>query len=220
MAAQGSLPDGPGRGEFQKVCASCHGLEQVMALKLTPQQWKAKVDAMVGFGATGTPAEFDSIVEYLARNFAAAPGTTDAGARAVPTRTLPEGAGRELIGRLCAGCHKPNNLTAYQHTPEEWTAILVRMGERVRVPSTKNELDEIASYLAKNFPKVDDPAKVNVNKAPAEEIASRLGFTPQEAERIIEFRATHSPFASWGDLLIIYGVDGKKVKAAKDHMGF
>jgi len=59
-----------------------------------------------------------------------------------------------------------------------------------------------------------------VNKAPMEEIATRLGFTPDEAQKIVEYRADHAPFASWGDLLIIYGVDGKKVKAVRDRLGF
>ena len=53
-----------------------------------------------------------------------------------------------------------------------------------------------------------------------EEIATRLGFTPDEAQKIVEYRADHAPFASWGDLLIIYGVDGKKVKAVRDRLGF
>ena len=191
---------------------------------------------MVQFGASGTAEELAAINEYLAKNFGApsadqspAPAQLPAQLLAqppvqplasAPTKTLPEGKGKELIGKMCVGCHKPENFTAYQHTPEEWAAILVRMGERVRVPNTKADLDEIAGYLASNFPKVDDPNRVNVNKAPAEEIAARLGFTPDEAQKIVEYRLGHAPFASWGDLLIIYGVDGKKVKAARDRLSF
>ncbi len=37
---------------------------------------------------------------------------------------------------------------------------------------------------------------------------------------MVKYRERHGDFHAWGDLLIIYGVDGKKIAAAKDKISF
>ncbi|MBV8729022.1 MAG: helix-hairpin-helix domain-containing protein [Acidobacteriia bacterium] len=132
---------------------------------------------------------------------------------------LPDGPGKDLLLRACVGCHKAEEFPAYRHTKQEYQNIVYRMGER-GARATTVELDTIAAYLAANFPKVEDTSKVNVNKASAKEIETGLGFTEKEAEAIVKYRDTHGLFRVWGDLLVIYGVDGRKVDAAKDRMSF
>jgi len=167
LRAQAGLPDGPGRIEFEKICGTCHGLDRATALKLSEAAWKEKVDTMVQYGASGTMEDLASVTAYLAKNFgppagdqpqALAPAAAPAVGTA-PAKTLPEGKGKDLIDKLCVGCHKPDNFTTYQHTPEEWAAILVRMGERVRVPNTKADLDEIAGTSPKIFRKSTIPTR-------------------------------------------------------------
>jgi competence ComEA-like helix-hairpin-helix protein len=132
---------------------------------------------------------------------------------------LPEGAGKQIILRECTACHQPDHFTKYRHTSEEWQAIVIRMGQRVR-SATKEELDSVQKYLAANYPKVDDASKLNINKATADEIATRLGLTLDEAKAVVEYRERHGTFREWGELLAIYGVDGHKIEAAKDKMSF
>jgi competence ComEA-like helix-hairpin-helix protein len=132
---------------------------------------------------------------------------------------LPDGNGKELILRACIGCHKADEIGAYRFTKDEYHAIAFRMGDR-GAQATRAELDIIADYLFENFPKIEDAAKINVNKATAQQIAAGLGVTNEEAETIVKYRERHGDFHAWGDLLIIYGVDGKKIAAAKDKIGF
>jgi competence protein ComEA len=132
---------------------------------------------------------------------------------------LPDGKGKDLILRACIGCHKADEIAAYRFTRDEYHAIAYRMGDR-GAQATRAELDVIADYLFENFPKIEDPAKINVNKATAQEIAAGLGLTNQEAEAVVQYRQRHGDFHAWGDLLIIYGVDGKKIAAAKDKISF
>jgi competence ComEA-like helix-hairpin-helix protein len=94
------------------------------------------------------------------------------------------------------------------------------MAEQRGARATTEELDAIAAYLTKYFFKVEDPNKVNVNKATAKQIESGLGLTAKEAEAIVVYRESHGEFRVWGDLLVIYGVDGRKIAAAKDRMSF
>jgi competence ComEA-like helix-hairpin-helix protein len=132
---------------------------------------------------------------------------------------MPEGAGKQVILRECTACHLPDHFVKYRHTNEEWQAIVIRMGQRVRSAS-KEELDTVQKYLATNFPKLDDATKLNVNKASADEMAARLGLSADEAKAVVDYRQHHGTFREWGELLAIYGVDGRKVEAAKDRMSF
>ena len=132
---------------------------------------------------------------------------------------LPDGKGKELILRACIGCHKADEIAAYRFTKDEYHSIAYRMGDR-GAQATRAELNTIADYLFEHFPKIEDPSKINVNEATAQEIAAGLALTNEEAEAVVKYRQRHGNFHTWGDLLIIYGVDGKKIAAAKDKISF
>src|SRR5690349_6190982 len=97
---------------------------------------------------------------------------------AAPVRAagLPAGAGREVLIRACIGCHKAEDFAAYRHTWDEYRSIVYRMGDR-GAPASAKELDQIADYLATNFPKVEDRSKTNVNQASAKELEQGLNLT-------------------------------------------
>ncbi|MGZ6338590.1 MAG: hypothetical protein ACXWSL_21680, partial [Bdellovibrionota bacterium] len=101
-------------------------------------------------------------------------------ASALTAGELPEGDGKKIIQQQCSGCHPGNALGGYEKTREDWDAIVVRMGQRTA--ATRDELTTLADYLATDFPKVDDPSKVNMNKADAKEMSDRLGLSAAEAE--------------------------------------
>jgi competence protein ComEA len=63
------LPDGPGKEVLSRVCTQCHGLDQIIELKQTKAEWSALVDTMVSYGAVAKDEEFDTIIDYLAKNF-------------------------------------------------------------------------------------------------------------------------------------------------------
>ena len=139
-------------------------------------------------------------------------------ASVVTAGELPEGDGKKIIQQQCAGCHPGNALAGYQKTREDWDAIVARMGQRTT--ATRDELTALTDYLATNFPKVDDPTKVNMNKADAKEMSARLGLSAAEADAIIKYRDRRGNFRAWGDLLVIYGVDGTKIESLQDKMSF
>jgi competence ComEA-like helix-hairpin-helix protein len=132
---------------------------------------------------------------------------------------LPDGEGKQLILRACIGCHKLGEIPAYRFTKDEYHVIAYRMSDR-GAQATPHELDIIADYLFEHFPKVEDATKINVNKATAQEIVAGLALTSEEAEAVVKYRQRHGDFHAWGDLLIIYGVDGKKIAAVKDKISF
>src|SRR5258708_38781116 len=93
-----------------------------------------------------------------------------------------------------------------------------RMGQCTT--ASRDDLSTLADYLATNFPKIDDLTKVNVNKADAKEMSERLGLPIKEAEAIVNYCERRGTFRTWGDLLVIYGVDGTKIEAVQDKLSF
>ena len=91
---------------------------------------------------------------------------------------------------------------------------MFRRGQRTA--ATKHDLSTLTDYLTVNFPKIDDPTKVNMNKAAAKEIVERLGLPAKEAEALVSSRERRGTFL--GELLVIYGVDGSKIEAAQEKM--
>lgn len=216
------LPDGPGKDALASVCTQCHGLDVITPLKRTAAAWKQTVDQMRDMGASATDQEFTAIVNYLARNFGLQDGAAKPGGEAAATPVMPDGPGKQFILMQCTACHQPDHFTKYHHTAEEWQVIIARMGARVP-GATKPDLDAVLKYFIANYPKAEapeDPNKVNMNKATAQDIAARLDLTAAEAEAIVRYRETHGDYKEWRDMLIIYGVDGKKIQAREDRMAF
>lgn len=161
-------------------------------------------------------------MEIMARNVAIWTRFVRVAVLAIPlagAADLPEGPGRQTLLRACTGCHTADSFAAYRFTKDEYHSIVYRMAER-GAQASGPELDQIAEYLAKNFPKVEDPTKLNINRATAKEMEARLNLTAKEAEAIVTYRERHGNFRAIGDLYVIYGVDGTKIQAAKDKISF
>lgn len=214
-----------------KVCSACHGLDLATDQKKTKAEWTDTVERMAGYGAEMTKEQKDQIITYLVAHFGAAADAPKAEAKAnanananakgeLDASMMPEGSGKAVILRECTTCHAPDHFVKYRHTNDEWQAIVTRMGQRVKSGIGKEDLDLVEKYLATNFPKTEEAGKVNVNKASVKDIAELLSLTPAEAIAVVQYRERHGNFGQWGELLVIYGVDGHKVEAAKDRMSF
>src|SRR5271156_6271306 len=77
IAQAQDLPPGKGKDLVENTCGSCHGLDVVVSQHATRDGWASIVDYMVSRGATGTPEEIATIVDYLAKNFPAAAAKTN-----------------------------------------------------------------------------------------------------------------------------------------------
>jgi competence ComEA-like helix-hairpin-helix protein len=63
------LPDGKAKSVIENACTECHGLDQVVSNPMSAKDWRATVNRMVKKGATLSPEEIDSVVEYLSVYF-------------------------------------------------------------------------------------------------------------------------------------------------------
>ena len=75
-ANQPTLPDGPGKAEFQRVCSGCHAAEDaVKGMRRSRQGWQQVVEDMVVRGAEGSDDDLKLVVEYLTGQFGPSSGS-------------------------------------------------------------------------------------------------------------------------------------------------
>jgi competence protein ComEA len=116
-------------------------------------------------------------------------------------------------------CHQPAFLLGQKRTEDDWKKTVARMSTK-GAGGTSDMYDAVAAYMFKNFGKAEDTSKVNMNKAKAEDMVNGIGVTEDEAKAIVAYREKHGDYREWDDMLVIYGVDGRKIEAAKDKMTF
>jgi quinoprotein glucose dehydrogenase len=68
-SAPSHLPPGPGHDLTVRVCSACHSPDLAAGQHLSAQEWNSLVQNMSARGAVATDAEFDQVIDYLARSF-------------------------------------------------------------------------------------------------------------------------------------------------------
>jgi len=85
VAAAQQWPDGAGKETTLQLCGTCHKPDVIQEHRQSRDDWKASIQKMISAGAEGTPDQFSSVLEYVAKNFGpAAGGSTAAVAQAPP----------------------------------------------------------------------------------------------------------------------------------------
>jgi competence ComEA-like helix-hairpin-helix protein len=140
-------------------------------------------------------------------------------APAFAQKDFPDGPAKEYVNKICLQCHEPSQLLSQRRSESDWKTTIARMATK-GVPAPAEQYDAIAAYMAKNFGKQEDATKINMNKAKAEDIVTVIGLTPDEAKALVVYRETHGDYREWGEMLVVYGVDGRKLEANKDKMSF
>ena len=67
--SQDQAGDAEGRKALMKVCTGCHKIEMVTSRRATKEQWRQTIQAMIDKGADGTEEQFNTVLEYLAKNY-------------------------------------------------------------------------------------------------------------------------------------------------------
>jgi competence protein ComEA len=127
-------------------------------------------------------------------------------------KLLPEGPGKELVGRMCFECHGAGNFRKVRLSRDAWSEQVADMVDR-GAQGTEAELTAVVDYLTQNFGK---DSKINVNTAPFGELKNVLGLSVKEAQAVIDYRDANGKFKTWQDLQKVPGVDAQKIEAQKN----
>ncbi|MEO7272299.1 MAG: helix-hairpin-helix domain-containing protein [Vicinamibacterales bacterium] len=132
--------------------------------------------------------------------------------------SLPDGAGKEQMVKICGQCHEPQRAASIRLTREGWEATIGDMVAR-GARGTDQDFQAILDYLATNF--LGEASRpLNVNTATPVELESVLLLLRKEAAAVIAYREKNGFFKSADDLKKVPGVDAKKIEAQKDRLYF
>ena len=131
---------------------------------------------------------------------------------------LAEGPGKAEVEKLCQSCHDLAKSVSLQQDRDGWGTTMTKMVD-LGLKGTDAELKAIFDYLVKNFP-VEELPPVNLNKARAIQLESRLSLKRSEAAAILRYRKENGDFQSIEDLKKVPGLDFSKIEAKKDRLAF
>jgi competence protein ComEA len=153
-------------------------------------------------------------------------------ASAQDKQKLPDGAGKEVVQRVCNTCHGAEIVLGRGLTRDGWTQVVGDMVQR-GAQGSEDDFAQIVDYLATNFPpksdtesksdsagSTDAARKVNVNKATADELKTGLDLTAKQADSIVSYRGQNGDFKSIDDVKKVPGLDAAKIDAVKDRLTF
>jgi competence ComEA-like helix-hairpin-helix protein len=133
--------------------------------------------------------------------------------RASAQTRFPDGAGKDAVLKICGQCHAADILLGVGKSRDGWAATVDDMVAKGATGSDE-ELQEIVTYLSKNF------GKVNVNTATLKDLKEKLDLSSKEAQAILDYREAHGTFKSWADLKKVPDVDIARLEAKKDKVAF
>lgn len=113
---------------------------------------------------------------------------------------------------VCGACH-PSNLDNDLRTEGEWNETIEKMAS-LGAKGTDDQFDALLRFL------LQTRTKVNVNSAPASEIAPVLDISKSAAEAVVKRRTEKGNFKSLDELKKVPGVDATKLDARRDRIRF
>lgn len=131
---------------------------------------------------------------------------------------LTEGPGKAEVEKLCQSCHDLAKSVSLQQDRDGWGTTLTKM-IALGLKGTDVELKAIFDYLVKAFP-LEELPPVNLNKARAIQLESRLSLKRSEAAAILRYRKENGDFQAIEDLKKVPGLDFSKIEAKKDRLAF
>lgn len=119
----------------------------------------------------------------------------------------------EAVDRVCASCHGWDVLSDRRRTTSEWDAVLNEMvAQGARASAT--ELARIRGYFLWTY------GLVQVNSAPAGELAAVLGIELRVAQAIVTYRGSNGRFNDVEDLAKVPGLARQILVAQADALQF
>lgn len=133
-------------------------------------------------------------------------------------QVLPDGPGKAETERLCKGCHELARSVSLRQDRAGWETTMKKM-VAMGIKGSDQEFNLVLEYLVKNYPAEEVPP-LNINKATAIELESRLSLRRSQASAIIRYRNENGNFKSIDDLKKVPGIDLEKIEAKKDRVVF
>lgn len=125
----------------------------------------------------------------------------------------PDDQAEEVFKTTCTRCHTPDRILSARKTRTQWDETLDKM-TKLGATASDEDWTTVLNYLMRHC------GKVNVNRAPAKDIALVLGITAADADAIVTFRKANGDFVDYDGLAKVPGINLEKLEKSKDAIAF
>src|ERR1051325_3030525 len=117
---------------------------------------------------------------------------------------------KEAFESICGMCHQTTIVNEFRSEPD-WSDTVDQMVKN-GAKGTDEQLERVMRFLLFNW------TKININSAPAPQIAAVLEVSDATAQAIVKRRAENGDFKTLEELKKIPGVDAAKLDARKERI--
>ena len=132
---------------------------------------------------------------------------------APPAAQQPDEQAAEVFKTTCTRCHTPDRILSARKTRTQWEETLDKM-TKLGATASDEDWTTVLGYLMRHA------GKVNVNRAPAKDIALVLDISAADADAIVNFRKANGDFADYDALAKVPGINVEKLEKSKDAIAF
>jgi competence protein ComEA len=121
---------------------------------------------------------------------------------------LPDGPGKAVVARVCAGCHGSEMFSGYYKAKAEWDDTISQMTDK-GLSLSDADYNTILGYLSTCLGTT--PTKIEINKAPACQLTKGLGIPQKQADAIVAWREKNGDFKDLAGVKKVEGVDAAAI---------
>lgn len=125
-----------------------------------------------------------------------------------------DGQAQQVFGAVCGKCHPVERVTAMRRSRSQWEETIESMITARGAQISDEEFDTVLIYLIKEYGRVD------INRAPADEIGEVLAIPAEMAEEIVAYRKQHGLFEDFDALMKVPGIDRPALEKKRDAISF
>ena len=130
------------------------------------------------------------------------------------TKSAEDVKGEETFTRNCIKCHTADRVVGSRRTRPQWEEVMTTMQTARGAIIPDEDWDVVLNFLVKHH------GRVNVNRAPANDLIEVLGITPEVAENILKYRKEHGNFADFDGFAKVPGLDLAKFEKLRDAISY
>jgi competence ComEA-like helix-hairpin-helix protein len=130
------------------------------------------------------------------------------------TRSPEDVKAEETFVRNCIKCHTADRVVGSRRSRTQWEEVMTQMTTARGAIIPDEDWDVVQNYLVRHH------GRVNVNRAPVDELVEVLAVTPETAENIVKYRKEHGDFADFDAFAKVPGLELEKLEKLRDAISF
>ena len=119
-----------------------------------------------------------------------------------------------VFANVCGKCHPKERVIATRRTRPQWEEVITTMITVRNAQISDEDFETVLGHLSREY------GRVNVNRAPAEDIVEVLRVPEKVGQTLVQYRKEHGPFTDFDGLAKVPGIEREKLEPLREAILF